>query len=71
MIIVYPWFVLGWVLASWVIGMLGRNKRLGFFGNFLVSFLFSPLVGIIVLLASDGPMFVAGPGRPRPGASDK
>ncbi|MDN3720385.1 hypothetical protein QW131_17115 [Roseibium salinum] len=33
--------------------MLGRDTRFGFAGNFLVSFLFSPLVGIIVLLASE------------------
>lgn len=48
-----PWVVFFWIVVSWLIGMLGRNKRFGFFGNFLVSFLFSPIVGIIVLLASD------------------
>lgn len=48
-----PWVVFFWVVLSWLIGMLGRNKRFGFFGNFLVSFLFSPMVGLIVLLASD------------------
>lgn len=42
-----------WIFLSWVIAMFGRHKRLGFFGNFLVSFLFSPLVGVIVLMASD------------------
>ncbi len=46
------WAVALWVLSAWIIGMLGRDKRFGFFGNFLVSFLFSPLVGVIVLLAS-------------------
>jgi hypothetical protein len=50
---VNPWVVFFWIVVSWLIGMLGRNKRFGFFGNFLVSFLFSPIVGIIVLLASD------------------
>lgn len=50
---VNPWVVFFWIVISWIIGMLGRNKRFGFFGNFLVSFLFSPIVGIIVLLASD------------------
>lgn len=52
-IFVNPWIFLIWVVASWIIGMLGRDTRFGFAGNFLVSFLFSPLVGIIVLLASD------------------
>lgn len=52
--LVNPWVMLLWIALSWVIGMLGREKRFGFFGNFLVAFLFSPLVGAIVLLASDG-----------------
>ncbi|MBB4302689.1 hypothetical protein GGD81_001725 [Rhodobium orientis] len=52
-IFVNPWIFLIWVVASWIIGMIGRDTRFGFAGNFLVSFLFSPLVGIIVLLASD------------------
>ncbi|MGU3493765.1 hypothetical protein ACLBXM_06955 [Xanthobacteraceae bacterium A53D] len=46
------WGVAFWIVAAWVIGMLGRDKRFGFFGNFLVSFLFSPVVGILVLIAS-------------------
>lgn len=48
-----PLFMLLWILASWVVATLGRNKRFGFIGNFLVSFIFSPLAGVIVLLASD------------------
>jgi len=52
-IFVNPWFFLIWVLGSWVIGVLGRDTRFGFVGNFLIAFLFSPLVGIIVLLAAD------------------
>ena len=48
-----PWVLFIWIGASWLIGILGKDKRFGFFGNFLVSFLFSPIVGIIVLLASD------------------
>jgi len=51
-IFVNPWFFLIWVVSSWVIGMLGRDTRFRFAGNFLIAFLFSPLVGVIVLLAS-------------------
>lgn len=36
-----------------IIGFLGKNRKLGSFGSFLVSFFFSPLVGVIVLLVSD------------------
>ncbi len=52
-IFVNPWAFLFWVVASWIIGMLGRDTRFGFAGNFLIAFLFSPVVGVIVLLASD------------------
>ncbi len=52
-IFVNPWVFLTWVVASWVIGMLGRDTRFGFAGNFLIAFVFSPVVGVIVLLASD------------------
>jgi hypothetical protein len=48
-----PVVLILWSALSWIIGLLGRNKRFGFFGNFLISFFFSPLVGVIVLLASD------------------
>lgn len=51
--LIHPWAIVLWIALSWLIGMLGANKRFGFFGNFLVSLLFSPLVGVIVLLASD------------------
>ncbi len=35
--------------------MLGRDTRFGFGGNFLIAFLFSPLVGVIALLAAQPP----------------
>lgn len=51
--LVNPWMFLLWIGLSWVIGLLGRDKKFGFFGNFLVALIFSPLVGAIVLLAQD------------------
>lgn len=48
-----PVGVLLWIIASWIIGILGRNRRFGFAGNFLVAFIFTPVVGLLVLLASD------------------
>jgi hypothetical protein len=52
----HPQFLIGlliWVGAAWIIGQLGRNRRYGFLGNFLISFFFSPIVGVLVLLAGD------------------
>jgi hypothetical protein len=42
-----------WTIFSLIIGILGKRRRFGLYGNFLVSFFFSPIVGVIVLLASD------------------
>ena len=51
--LINPVTILLWVSAAWLIGFLGRKRRYGFFGNFLITMMFSPIVGIIVLLASD------------------
>jgi len=51
-----PHFLFGmliWIGAAWIIGKLGQNKSYGFLGNFLISFFFTPIVGILVLLAAD------------------
>src|SRR5690606_22012552 len=42
----------GWILLSFVGGMVGSGRKIGFWGGFLVSLLLSPLVGIIVALSS-------------------
>lgn len=31
-----------------LIGYIGRDKKFGFIGNFLISLFFSPLIGLIV-----------------------
>jgi len=38
---------------SLVIGWFGRNRKFGFWGFFFCSLALTPLVGLIVLLASD------------------
>ncbi|MBL7005260.1 MAG: hypothetical protein ISR69_14675 [Gammaproteobacteria bacterium] len=40
-------------LVSLFIGLLGINKKLGFWGYFFGSLLFTPLIGVILLCASD------------------
>lgn len=52
-IFINPWIFLIWVVAAWIIGILGRDTRFGFVGNFLIAFVFSPIVGILVLLAAE------------------
>lgn len=38
-----------WLLLSVAIGFFGHETKLGFFGFFLLSVVFSPLVGLVVL----------------------
>ena len=38
-----------WILACIIVGLVGRNRSMGFFGVFLLSLVLSPVVMIIVL----------------------
>ncbi len=42
-----------YLVASLVVAFLGMNRKMGFWGYFFASLLLSPLVGIILVLASD------------------
>ena len=37
---------------SLLVGLLGINSRLGFWGNFFASVLLTPLVGLLLVIAS-------------------
>ncbi|HYC87907.1 MAG TPA: hypothetical protein VEO54_01745 [Thermoanaerobaculia bacterium] len=41
------------IILSLLVGWLGSNRKFGFWGYFLLSLLFTPLIGVIVVLASD------------------
>jgi hypothetical protein len=47
-------FVLNLALA-FVIGFIGRKRRLGFWGHFFASILFTPIIGILLVVASRSP----------------
>lgn len=40
-------------IACLMIGLLGTNRKMGFWGYFFSSLLLTPLMGILLLLASD------------------
>ena len=46
-------YILYYVIICFVIGLLGMNRKLGFWGYFFFSFLFTPVLGVVILLASD------------------
>ncbi len=43
--------VLPWLLIAGFIGFLGKDRKFGFWGNFLVSFILTPIIGLLVYFA--------------------
>jgi len=37
-----------WIIFSFVVGIIGKSRNIGFVGAFIVSLLLSPLLGIII-----------------------
>lgn len=44
--------IIGWIVFSFVIGIVGSNRKIGFLGVFFISLLLSPLIGLIFALTS-------------------
>ena len=43
---------IGWIIFAFVAGAIGSDRKIGFLGAFFLSLFLSPLIGIIVALAS-------------------
>lgn len=43
---------IAWIILSFVVAAMGSDRKIGGLGAFLVSLFFSPLIGILVVLAS-------------------
>jgi len=41
------------LLLSFIVGLLGKNRKFGFWGYFFASLLLTPVIGLILVLASD------------------
>ncbi len=41
------------IIAGLIIGLLGKNKKFGFWGYFFASILLTPVIGLLLVLASD------------------
>jgi hypothetical protein len=44
-----PEFVLGYLALCLLAGILGRKRRIGFWGFFFCSFIFTPFVSLLFL----------------------
>lgn len=43
---------IGWIIFSIIVGIVGSDRKIGFFGALFVSLLLSPLIGLIITLIS-------------------
>lgn len=41
------------IFISFIVGYLGRNRKMGFWGYFFATLLLTPLVGTLLLVVSD------------------
>jgi uncharacterized membrane protein YiaA len=41
------------ITLSYLIGFLGRNRKLGFWGYFFASIVLTPLIGLLLIVATD------------------
>ncbi len=44
---------ISWFILSIIVALLGDNKKIGIWAAFFISLIFSPLIGLIVVLVSD------------------
>lgn len=42
-----------YVIACFVVGLLGINRKFGFWGYFFGSILLTPIIGLLLVLGSD------------------
>ena len=49
-VVLNPIFIAGWIIFSLIAGIMGSNKRMGFWGTFLTSLVISPVICIIFVL---------------------
>ena len=45
--------IIAYFLLAALVGYLGRDRKFGFWGNFVCSALFTPIIGLVIVLASD------------------
>ena len=49
----HPALIVAYVGISMIIGILGRHRKMGGWGNFFGSLVLTPIIGLLLLLVSD------------------
>lgn len=42
-----------YLVASFLVGLLGKNRKFGFWGYFFGSLLLTPIIGLLLVLGAD------------------
>jgi NADH:ubiquinone oxidoreductase subunit 3 (subunit A) len=42
-----------YILLCYIVGLLGKNRKFKFIGYFLLSIIFTPILGLLFVIASD------------------
>jgi len=45
--------ILFYILFAYLVGLLGKDRKFGFYGYFFLSLFLTPLIGLILVFASD------------------
>ncbi|MBF0118376.1 MAG: hypothetical protein HQK79_06030 [Desulfobacterales bacterium] len=48
-----PILIILYVFLAFIIALLGQNRKFGFWGYFFGSLLLTPIIGILLVIASD------------------
>ena len=49
----YRYLIGAYLIICFMVGLGGLDRRIGFWGHFLISVVFTPIVGVIVLCTSE------------------
>lgn len=53
-LLMVPQFLIAYIILALIVGLLGRNKAIGFWGFFLLSLLLTPVViGVFMIINRD------------------
>ncbi|OQW94299.1 MAG: hypothetical protein BWK79_06540 [Beggiatoa sp. IS2] len=61
-IVIIATVVATWLILSLILGITGRNRKMGFWGYFFASIILTPVIGLLLVLVSDP--------RPEPSKSE-
>jgi phosphate/sulfate permease len=45
--------LIAWIIGSVIVGFIGSDRSIGFWGAFILSLLLSPLIGLLITLFSE------------------